>query len=69
MRGVGDGAGRDEIGSGFGVGADGFERDAAGEFDCGAAGNFADPRSGFGGSEVIEEEVVGAGVEGFTEFA
>src|SRR5262249_10239370 len=65
--GVGDGAGGDVVGAGFGVGADGFERDAAAQFDLSAASDFGDPVSGFGGGEVIEEEVRGAGIEGFAE--
>ena len=52
--GVGDGAGGDEIGAHVGIVADVFEGDAAGEFDLGAAGDFADPVGGFVGGEVIE---------------
>src|SRR5262249_13597946 len=61
------GAGGDVVGAGFGVGADGFERDAAAQFDLSAASDFGDPVSGFGGGEVIEEEGRGAGIEGFAE--
>jgi hypothetical protein len=50
---VRDGSGGNEIGAGFGVGADVVERDAAGELDLGAAGDFADPGGGFGGREVV----------------
>ena len=58
----------DEVGAGLGVGADGLERDAAGEFDLGAAGDFADPVGGFGGREVVEQQVGGAAVQGLAQF-
>ena len=66
--GVGDGAGGDEVGAGLGVGADGLERDAAGELDLGAAGDLADPLGGFGGRQVVEQEMVGAAVQRFAQF-
>ena len=66
--GVGDGAGGDEVGADVGVVADVFEGDAAGEFDFGAAGDFADPVGGFVGGEVVEQQVGGAAVEGLVEF-
>ena len=66
--GVGDGAGGDEIGAGLRVGAHGFESDAAGEFDLGAAGDLADPLGGFGGREIVEQEMGGAAVERFAQF-
>ena len=64
---VRDGAGRDEIGAGFGVGADGVEGDAAGEFDLGTAGDLAHPIGGFGGGEVVEQQVGGAAIERFAQ--
>src|SRR3954465_1366326 len=66
--GVGDGAGGDEVGADIGVVADVIESDAAGEFDFGAAGDFADPIGGLVGSEVVEQQVSGAAIEGFVEF-
>ena len=60
-------ADRDEIGAGFGVRADGFERDSAGKFDCGAAVDVADPFTGFGWSEIIEQQMRGAAGERFVE--
>src|SRR5437660_12761311 len=45
---VRDGATGDEVSAGLGVGADVFERDAAGEFDLGAAIDVLDPLAGFG---------------------
>ncbi len=65
--GVGDGSGGDEVGSGFGVGADVLQGDSAGDFDGGTPGDFADPIGGFGGREVVEQELGGAVVEGFAE--
>ena len=65
---MGDRADGDEVGFGFGVGADGVERDAAGEFGGGAAVDVADPFSGFRRGEVVEEEALCAAGEGFVEF-
>src|ERR1035437_3132692 len=66
--GVGDGAAGDEVGAHAGVVADVFESDAAGEFDLGAAGDFADPVGGFVGGEVIQQQMGGAALQGLVEF-
>src|ERR1035437_9479801 len=66
--GVGDGAAGDEVGAHVGVVADVFESDAAGEFDLGAAGDFADPVGGFVGGEVIQQQMGGAALQGLVEF-
>ena len=65
---VGDGAGGDEIGAGFGVGADVLERDAAGEFDFGAAGDLSDPVARLRGREVVEQQVGGARSQRVAQF-
>src|ERR1035437_1698719 len=66
--GVGDGAGGDEVGADVGVVADVLEGDTAGEFDLGAAGDFADPIGGFVGGEVVEQQMGSAAFEGLVEF-
>src|SRR4051812_21558234 len=65
--GVGDGAGGDVVGAGLGVGADGVEGNAPGELDLRATGDLGDPVAGFGGGQVVEEEMGGAAVESFAE--
>lgn len=65
---MGDCSDGDEVGLGFGVGADGVEVDAAGEFGGGAAVNVADPFGGFRRGEVVEEEALCAAGESFVEF-
>ena len=65
---MGDGAGGDEVGADVGVIADVVQGDAAGEFDFGAAGDFADPVGGFVRREVVEQQVGGAAIERFVEF-
>lgn len=65
---MGDRADGDEVGFGFGVGANGVEGDAAGEFGGGAAVDVADPFGGLRRGEVVEEEALCAAGEGFVEF-
>ncbi len=67
-RGVRDGAGGNEVRAGFGVGAHVFERDAAGEFHLGAAGDLADPVGRFGGREVVQQQVGGAALQRLAQF-
>ena len=66
--GVGDGAGGDEVGASLGVGADGLEGDAAGEFDRGSARDAGDPLTGLVGGQIVEKQAGGSGGEGFVEF-
>src|ERR1017187_7795700 len=66
--GMGDSAGRDEIGAHIGVVAHVGEGDAAGEFHLGAAGDFADPIGGLVGGEVVQQEVLRAAFQGPVEF-
>jgi hypothetical protein len=53
--GVGDGAYGYEIGSGFGVGLDGIEGDASGEFYLRPFVDFIDPFACFDWSQIIQE--------------
>src|SRR5205823_6091109 len=66
---VGDGAGGDEIGAGFGVGADVIQRDTSGQLDGSASGNLANGGGGLGGRKIVEEEMARAVIEGFAEFS
>ncbi len=53
--GMGDGAAGDEVGTSFGVGANGSQVDVAGEFHSGAAVDVQDPFGGFSGRQVVEQ--------------
>jgi len=57
---------RNVIGAGFRVGANGFEGDAAGQFDSGAAVD-ARIKSRFSRSQVVEQQVTCAALEGFMQ--
>lgn len=68
--GVSDRADGDEIGSGFGEGAEIGEIDAAGKLNRAARVEFtgeANEASGFGWREVVQQEGIGAGGESFAE--
>jgi len=67
---VGDGAGGNEIRTGFRVGADISEGDAAGKLDLGAAGDLVDStRAAFFGREIVEQQPdLARGIQRLTQF-
>src|SRR5579864_7858931 len=60
-----DGADGDEVRAGFGVGAHGIEGDAARKFDRRSAGYVVDPFFGVGGAKIVEQQFLGAALQGF----